>query len=208
MRRVLMLDWTLPKMRGLVHRYGPAPLKRYLWDREYRGGRWDCLDRQPGSVEHLEVERYARGGAILDLGCGPGSTGHELTPGSYSSYTGVDISAVAIETEQRRLRQVPAPHHYEQGDLVSYVPAHPYEVILLGDSIYYVALAQIPALVRRYAGSLTSTGHLIVRVCDPTGRYQPLLRSVAETLTVVEHDRVVNAEGVPVHVLVGHLRSP
>lgn len=31
-------------MRGLLQRYASANVKRYLWDNEYRRGRWNCLD--------------------------------------------------------------------------------------------------------------------------------------------------------------------
>src|SRR5580765_8505297 len=84
-------------LRGLIQRYAPTKIKTRLWDTEFQGDRWDCLDRAPGTCEHPHVEKYARNGSILDVGCGRGSTGNELNALAYQSYTGVDISEVAIE---------------------------------------------------------------------------------------------------------------
>lgn len=188
------------RLRGAITKYGPAPLKQAVWDHEFASGKWACLDA-PEHGTHPEVE--AHGGAVLDLGCGPGRTGRELRPGSFTSYLGVDISAVAVEAARQHAR---GRHDlaYAQGDLLTFVPPHPFDVILFGDSIYYVPLPKIPSLFAHYRSSLAPGGVFIVRVCDPTGRYQPLLHAIRDVL-VLDVDRcVVNAAGVPVYTLVGH----
>lgn len=199
-----MFTRTYAVSRGLVQLYAPSFLKRIAWDREFSRGRWTCLDRPIGECRHPEVERYARGGAVLDMGCGPGSTGHELEPGSYIHYTGVDISQVAIDIARGRLLREPAPHTYEQGDMLTYVPKGSFDVILFGDSIYYVALSQIPGMLRRYTNYLKPTGSIVVRVCDPEERYQPLLGLIRERLPIVESSRHISAEGIPVEIVVCH----
>ena len=83
--------------RGLLQTKAPNDIKRWLWNREFAGGRWDCLKSTPGDPIYAYLQRYARRRDILDLGCGSGSTGNELAGSAYARYVGVDISDVAIE---------------------------------------------------------------------------------------------------------------
>src|SRR5215813_5144182 len=83
-------------VRGFIQGYGPEGLKRKVWNHEYAGGRWAGLESMAGDCLYRHVEEHARGGDILDLGCGPGATGNELDEASYRTYTGVDISDVAV----------------------------------------------------------------------------------------------------------------
>jgi hypothetical protein len=62
-------------LRGLVQRYAPPSIKRWLWNHEYEEGRWKCLDAMAGDCAYPHVERYPKNGNILDLGCGPGTIG-------------------------------------------------------------------------------------------------------------------------------------
>lgn len=192
----------IQKLRGLITKHGPARFKQAVWDREFASGKWGCLNATE-HCSHPEVEWYAKGGAVLDLGCGPGRTGLELRPGSFSRYLGVDISSVAVETARQQAHGRD-DLTYAQGDLMSYIPPQRFDVILLGDSLYYVPLPKIPRLFHHYKPSLTPRGVFIVRVCDPTGRYQPLLQAVRDTLVLDVDRRVVNDAGVPVYTLVGH----
>src|ERR1700674_5764890 len=82
--------------RGLLQRYGTESMKRALWNSEFMGGRWNCLDDTSGDCVYPYVEKYARNGSILDLGCGSGNTGIELDVTAYQQYVGVDISDAAI----------------------------------------------------------------------------------------------------------------
>src|SRR5688572_26259492 len=78
-------------LRGLLQSYGPASVRRRLWNTEFAGGRWDCLASTPGDSVYAYVEKYAANGRILDLGCGSGSTGNELTETAYREYVRRDI---------------------------------------------------------------------------------------------------------------------
>jgi trans-aconitate methyltransferase len=173
--------------RKLVQRYGGAPLKRRLWDWEFRSGKWDVLQQFGSDPIYPLLSAYARGGAILDLGCGPGTTANELSPSAYSSYTGVDISAVALETARRRseLRGESRRHEYAQGDLISYVPTRSYRVILAGDSLYYLPPGQIVPTLTRYAGHLEPGGVLLVKL-NGMPKHRPLMDRIAAAFTVIE----------------------
>lgn len=196
-----MLDRLQSRGRGFIQKHAPSICKQWLWDREFASGKWDNL--ATGRCAHPEVERYAHGGSVLDLGCGPGRTGLDLTPGSFSRYIGVDISAVAVEQARQRAEGHPELT-YAQGDLLSYVPPQRFDVILLGDSIYYVPLPLLATLVAHYQPYLTERGVFIVRVCDPTGRYAAHLDALGRLLTIESRTSVLNDAGVPVLTLIGH----
>src|SRR6266478_9458506 len=116
-------------LRGLLQRFGTENIKRRLWNQEYGRGRWNCLDTMADDYVYPHVERYAKNGTILDLGCGPGAVGNELNTAAYSSYTGVDISDAAIKKARGRTREHRRTdkNHYFQGDILSYIPKQQYD---------------------------------------------------------------------------------
>jgi SAM-dependent methyltransferase len=175
-------------VRGLVQAYGSAKLKRYLWNLEFARGRWSCLERTAGDCVYPFLEKYARGGTILDLGCGSGSTANEIDRGAYRRYVGVDISDVAIEqartrSEQNRRSDVTT---YVQSDIAAYTPDARFDVILFRDSIYYVPRAKIEPMLKRYRAYLNERGVFVVRMLSEGARYQPILEAIKAGFSVVE----------------------
>jgi SAM-dependent methyltransferase len=172
-------------VRRMVQLHGSQQAKRRLWNQEFAGGRWDCLERTPGDCVYPFIEKYAGGGAILDLGCGSGSTASELDPACYGSYTGIDISDEAIEKARtRNERNVRLQKQtFQQGDLERYRPTRQYDVILFRDSIYYV---RIGTALRRYADYLTPTGTFIVRLTEGDQRYGKVIGQIADSFDVLE----------------------
>jgi trans-aconitate methyltransferase len=191
------------KLRGAIQRYAPARVKQWLWDREFASGHWDHIDRPP-TFQHPEIERYARGGAILDIGCGPGSTGNELTPGSYASYLGVDISEVCVRLAQQRTIEAgrTATNTYCQGDALSFVPPHPMDVIVFAEAIYYMPLAAVTPMLIRYGQHLTPGGHLIIRMRLWSEKYQHIEEAIRSAGEVVETMTVITEDGTPMHTLI------
>src|ERR1700751_2816376 len=86
----------------IIKRWGIAASKRLIWDTEFASGQWNYLEHTEGDVIYAYLEKYSERGNILDLGCGSGNTGNELDYGSYESYTGTDVSAVAIRKAELR----------------------------------------------------------------------------------------------------------
>jgi len=176
------------RLRGMLQVSGSKRIKSRLWDREFSCGRWDFLESTPGDCVYPYIEKYARNGRILDLGCGSGSTGNELDASRYREYIGVDISAVAIEKartrteENHRARQ----NRYVQSDIVGYVPTQDFDVILYRDSIYYVSRLQIVAMLHRYRRHLSPGGVFIVRMSNGTEKYSPIARMIEHHFDIVE----------------------
>jgi SAM-dependent methyltransferase len=174
-------------LRKIVQRYGPPVVKRALWDREFARGKWNCLERFGTDPIYPHLEQHARQGHILDLGCGPGTTANELSPAVYQTYTGVDISEVALQTARRRSKEHGRGerHKYVQADLSSYEPTGSYDVILLGDSIYYLPPKSRPSVLTRYATHLTPSGVFIIKV-NGMPKHYPIVLMIDETFNVVE----------------------
>jgi len=171
--------------RGLIQRRGTPAMKRRLWDWEFRHGRWICLDDTPDDPAYPYLRQYVAGGRILDLGCGPGSAGRHLDPTTYRSYVGVDISQIAIE--QARQKDSRRQNSYVQSDLLSYCPDDAYEVILLGDSLYYIPRPDALGMLRRYAQCLARGGVFIVKMHDAPG-YRPFFQLIRDHFEVIaEH---------------------
>jgi len=143
-------------------------MKRRLWNQEFTSGRWESLDSTPGDIVYHYVEKYCRGGCILDLGCGSGNTGCELNAQKYTHYTGVDISDVALEKARWRTQacQRGKLNQYLQSDVAAYVPNQKYDVILFRESIYYIPLQRTASTLGRYAHHLREGGVFIVRWHD------------------------------------------
>jgi 2-polyprenyl-3-methyl-5-hydroxy-6-metoxy-1,4-benzoquinol methylase len=175
-------------VRGLVQRYGPQTLKRRLWNAEFSAGRWDCLDNTGQARVHHEIEKYANKGAVLDLGCGWGNISIELNPFAYGFYTGVDISDVVIEKARAKAISTGRAdrNEYRQSDILTFVPERQYTVILFGDSIYYIPLAQIIPLLKRYSQYLTNTGVFIVRIFDASGKLRRIVDLIENHFEVVD----------------------
>lgn len=175
-------------LRGATQRYAPQSLKRRLWDSEYRSGRWNSLDSMNGDCVYSHVEKWSRRGRILDLGCGPGTTGIELRPDCYSMYVGVDVSEVAVLKARTRAIQAgrSSTNEYVQSDIATYSPDQTYDVLLLGDSLYYVAATRVLDTLVRYSASLTPGGVFIVRTRDDQGRYSDMLTNIEDNFLVLE----------------------
>jgi SAM-dependent methyltransferase len=175
------------KARALVQLYGPPAIKRRIWDMEFSSGRWNDLLKTPGDCVYSFVEKYCREGNILDLGCGSGNTGSDLSPSAYHAYTGVDVSAVAVQkaiaTAQQNNRE--RKNQYFQSDVKSYLPTDNYDVILFRESIYYIASRDIKRVLDRLAQYLKPGGVFIVRMSDRF-RYKSIAELIESDYDVLD----------------------
>jgi SAM-dependent methyltransferase len=153
---------------AMIKRWGVADSKRRVWDTEFASGQWNYLENSAGDLVYACLEKYANCGDILDLGCGSGNTGNEIDPANYESYTGTDVSAVAIRKAKSRTRenQREAKNEYLCCDIESFIPSSAYDVILFRESIYYIPMSKIKGVLDRYAAYLKPGGVFIVRLCD------------------------------------------
>jgi SAM-dependent methyltransferase len=174
--------------RGMLQVYGPSWIKKHLWNSEFSKGRWTCLDASIGDCVYPFIEKYAKKGSILDLGCGAGNTGNEIDHESYQQYTGVDISEVALEFARIRSceSQRADKNNYIHSDIGSFRAVDRYDVILFRDSIYYMQQSQIVLVLNRYARCLKDGGVLIVRMYDGSGKYQGVVDAIEVNFRILE----------------------
>ncbi len=174
--------------RALVQSYGSERAKRRQWDDEYASGRWNYLDEIGELSVRSTVEKYASNGSILDLGCGSAASSNELNPAAYSTYTGVDISDVAVEMARARAQEAGRAdqNEYCQSDILMYEPTRRYDIILFGDSIYYVPFRRIATMLKRYSQYLTPEGVFIARLCDVSGTHRQIVETIESHSKIIE----------------------
>jgi SAM-dependent methyltransferase len=157
---------TLTFVRGLLLSYGPMKVKKALWNSEFSGNKWDFIDETSSDCVYVDLEKYARGGDILDLGCGPGNTANELAESAYRTYIGVDISESALAKGLKRTNKNgrAGKNSFVCSDFLSYTPTGEFDVILFRESMYHVPYGQVLEVLSKYSKHLKSTGVFIVRL--------------------------------------------
>ncbi len=166
---------ALTFVQGFLASYGPSSVKKRLWDKDFSGGKWDFIDDTAGDCIYPHLEKYAQGGDILDLGCGPGNTANELASGAYRSYTGVDISEVALQKAVKRTQENDrsGKNRFVRSDFLGYAPTQEFDVILFRESLYHVPYGQVLPILAKYSRQLKKNGVFIVRLYAgdiPTGK--------------------------------------
>jgi len=176
------------KWRRLIQYYGPAPIKQRQWDREFKQGLWECLTNTSGDPLYPILERYARDGSLLDLGCGSGNTANEMREGSYQSYLGIDISEEALRMARLRTQTNGRAHNtrFAQSEISAYVPDRKYRVIVFRDSIYYEPPFTLRKTLERYAAYLDDNGVLVVRLAEGMKSLHKIEQIIADNFRVLE----------------------
>jgi SAM-dependent methyltransferase len=161
-----ILDRATNFLVAALKSYGPSGIKKLLWDTEFYGTKWDFINNTAGDCVYPNLEKYANGGSILDLGCGPGNTANELAATAYESYVGVDISEAALEKARKRTRESGRERKnvFFQGDFIKYQPEQKFDVILFRESIYHVPMSKIKDTLDHYSRYLKADGVFIVRI--------------------------------------------
>ena len=163
---------ALTFVRGFLLSYGPTKIKKALWDKEFSGDKWNFIDDTASDCVYAHLEKHARGGDILDLGCGPGNTANELAESAYTTYLGVDISESALAKGVRRTSESgrAGKNSFVCSDFLSYMPPCKFDVILFRESMYHIPYGSVMELLNKYSKYLKSNGVFIVRLY--TGDFQ------------------------------------
>jgi len=157
---------TLTFARGFILSYGPTSLKRAFWNKEFSGGKWNFIDDTANDCVYRHLEEHARGGDILDLGCGPGNTANELNEQAYRTYIGIDISESALAKGLKRTNENGrgAKNSFICSDFLSYTPIQSFDVILFRESMYHIPYRQVLGILEKYSAHLKSSGVFIIRM--------------------------------------------
>ncbi len=146
-----MIERSLQFARGFILSYGPQSVKRKFWEKEYRDNKWHFAENSSRDCIYPNLEKYARAGSILDLGCGSGNTANELRESAYSSYLGVDISeeALAKATKRSDANGRTGKNKFVRSDFLGFETNQEFDVILFRESMYHVPLEKIKKLARQ-----------------------------------------------------------
>ena len=168
-----IVDRTLTFARRFIMCYGPSDIKKRLWDNEFSGTKWNFIDNTVGDCVYPYLEKYARNGNILDLGCGPGNTANELAASVYQSYIGVDISEAALAKAAKRSQENgrAGKNSFVNCDFLKYDPTREFDIILFRESMYHIPYGQVLPILKKFSKNLKSTGVFIVRLY--AGDYRP-----------------------------------
>jgi SAM-dependent methyltransferase len=185
-----ILDRTLTFARGFITSYGPSGIKKRLWDKEFSGTKWDFIDNTVGDCVYPYLEKYARNGNILDLGCGPGNTANELAASVYQSYIGVDISEAALAKAVMRTRENgrAGKNSFVNSDFLGYHPTEEFDIILFRESLYHVPYGQVLPTLKKFSTNLKSTGVFIVRLYAGDHRPNVIKTRVTAKLDLIKRE--------------------
>jgi SAM-dependent methyltransferase len=170
--------------------YGPTSLKKWLWDKEFSGTKWDFIDNTKGDCVYAHLQKFARNGSILDLGCGPGNTANEMEDTTYTSYVGVDISDAALVKAVRRTKECgrEGKNTFTQSDFLGYEPKRDFDVILFRESLYHVPFGQVRPILDKFGKHLKPEGVFIVRLYAGSLESDELKPRVTAKLDLIKRD--------------------
>jgi 2-polyprenyl-3-methyl-5-hydroxy-6-metoxy-1,4-benzoquinol methylase len=157
---------------------------------------WGAADRDPENPQlwddpqlfeltlaapyrHLLERAEARGGPVLELGCGDGDLALDLARRGLD-VTGVDLSLerIARATEQARATGLSESARFEVGDLNAMaLPAMRYACVVAHDALHHIL--RLDDLLDRVRGALAADGRLLVSDFVGAGRLEKLLCAVA-----------------------------
>lgn len=160
--------WAMHRLRGRAagRRGGDDDAVQY-WDDAYEATT-DLFELESTPYERARYEFLLAAladrqlGRTLELGCSIGVLTAMLAERA-GSVIATDISAVALETARRRLRE--AGHEnvdFRQADLPDGVPGGPLDTVVASDLLYYLRAAEVAESGRRLAGALAPAGRLLV----------------------------------------------
>ncbi|MCX5636185.1 MAG: class I SAM-dependent methyltransferase [Planctomycetota bacterium] len=165
----------------LFTRFGGSKLRQQAFDQKYTDGSWDYFDKDHSLEMRKVVEKYARKGRILDMGCGTGILASMLNPDSFEYYLGVDASREAIALAQKRQSN---KINFEISDIQSCKCKERFDLIVFEESLYYVPFFR-RRLLQRFAESLRPEGLFIVTVADPN-RFGRMIRMIRKKFQIIE----------------------
>jgi len=174
--------FSLEGILFLITRYGNTAARRLALDGYYESGKWDYLEATHSKDVVQTVERYINKGALLDMGCGTGVVSTLLSPGSYSSYLGIDASEEAIRRAKQR-----------SGDNVKFkindfletdFGEDIFDVILFEESLYYLPSGRMD-FCRKLRKHLAPEGVFIVTISNPI-RYRSIITGIRDGFKIFE----------------------
>lgn len=178
-------------LADLARPYEPLRGGTQRLEAEYRAGAWDYLDGDEElprfGVVAAYCHRYARGGSVLEIGCGEGLLAQRLGTLGVARFVGLDVAPSAID----RARALCLPFAtFAVGHAETFEPDTTFDVILFHEMLEY--LAEPEAVVHRYERWLAPDGRFVVSqfVSPESARARHIWRRLHRTYDVHGHAQV------------------
>jgi SAM-dependent methyltransferase len=129
----------------------------YLYHRSVREALASWLDAW--------VKQGERSFSFLDLGCGDAEFSSGILKGRpLRSYTGIDLSPVALDLAANNTRELPVPCRLQAGDFITTISTLPesYDIIYIGLSLHHLSRSEKEYFFVELRRKLISGGVLLV----------------------------------------------
>ena len=192
----------LPGFHYAASRFFGAAVARLAFDAKFGGSDrdWSRFHERPEFIDPLarQAASFGPGTArILLLGCGAAGLIGSLPDDCYRSIVGVDLSPQAIDLARGKWNS--GKIRFEVGDMNAYVPAEPQDLIVLSESIYYLARRRCAGLFVRWRRENRGVT-FFVTIAQPR-RYAGYLRDIRKNSPAVWEDRAP-VPGKPRHLII------
>lgn len=138
-------------------------LEKLSWNLQYEAGLWSKGQRSSITIDL--VKNLCRGGHIVEFGCGEGDLIHLLPTGSYSYYTGIDISQIAIERAKLKASKCGIKNYDFVNDNMAMWPGGKnISLILVEECIYYLKAEAMEEFIGRCLESINDDGAILIIV--------------------------------------------
>jgi len=111
------------------------------------------------------LDQFGRPFSFLDLGCGDAAFSAEVLTGrTVTSYTGMDISPVALDLAVHNTHQIKIPCSLKVGDFLTEISAlsEVYDIIYIGLSLHHLRRLEKETFLRELRRRLAPGGALVV----------------------------------------------
>jgi 2-polyprenyl-3-methyl-5-hydroxy-6-metoxy-1,4-benzoquinol methylase len=180
-----------------------SPVAVDVWDKQFQEGFWGKLE-SPGEMAHYAViagylPYTCENPSILDIGCGQGHLAPHLLRSGADQYTGVDLSAKAIEIANSAAR---IKCQFTVGDFNVWRPAEVFDVIIFNESIYYaIDPREVLSAFQPFARHA-----IIISMCE-YANHATIWKKFEKTLKPSAHTRLENERGQVWQVRLYHLNQ-
>lgn len=159
-----------------LHAAFPIVVKKYVWNMKYALLGYPRFVAPADALQYLSATLSGTE-ALLDLGCGRGSLIRGLRKtGWMGYYCGVDISNHAIR-DARTFKDQRCS--WVVSDLEAFRSPFKWDAVVMIESMNYVKLAELPAVLNRLMGMLADRGVFVVRLHDPN-KHSEYVRTIHE----------------------------
>jgi cyclopropane fatty-acyl-phospholipid synthase-like methyltransferase len=133
------------------------------WDLQHKAGLWS--KRQRSSITVDLINQLSRGGQIIEFGCGEGDLLYLLHAESYSYYTGIDISQIAIQRAKLKASKLGIINcEFVNDNMATWSGSKNISLILLEECIYYLNGQEMKEFIGRCLNSINDDGAMLVIV--------------------------------------------